>query len=171
MSYLRALTIGLLIVPTLPVAAAAGCATSEDTFLSCTIRKTERVLAVCVDGDQLTYQYGLPGAPELTLSEPLAAIDYQPWNGVGRSIWEEVRFANGATVYAVHGGLDRVPNEDETRRLFGGIEILQDGKTLGQLTCLPDTVVFPWTDRISEARRAAGFEWGVAEMTWVKRAD
>jgi hypothetical protein len=62
--------------------AQAACQPDSEIF-ACQIGS--KTLEVCHEGDALVYRFGPHAAPELTLSEPLATLDYQPWSGFGRN--------------------------------------------------------------------------------------
>lgn len=152
--------------------AQADCASPDQTFMSCTLEKSGKSLSVCVENANAVYRFGPKGAPELTLSEPLASVDYRPWNGVGSSIWEEVRFHNKGVTYAVYGSIHRIAaDEGDGPNHSGGVEVLKGEKSLARLTCVQTSVQFPWVDAISDAKRAVGLTWDQTAGAWVQNAD
>jgi len=87
----------------------AACEDGEVKFMSCQIENSINVLRVCYDEQAVHYRFGATGqTPDLALSSTIAAADYTPWSGIGRSIWEEIRFENDGYRYAVHAGFERM---------------------------------------------------------------
>ncbi len=132
----------------------------ETTVLSCPIGKKQ--LAVCLTGTTATYSFGPQGRPELTLSSSVAALDYTPWNGIGRSIWETVAFHNGPTSYEVWASVDRMA---ENPRYEGGVNVLKNGALIAQLTCNPGSEVSD-LGPLEAAKTAAGLCWGFESRVW-----
>ena len=151
----------------------AACPLETDTFLSCTIANRHHGLDVCIDGDQVSYAYGLPKQPpELSLVSEIATLEYQPWPGVGRSIWEEVTFHNGNYSYTVSAGFDRTATEGVTippSAYFGGVVVHRAGDELTSLMCQRETVVFPWTEALGQGKHRAGLRWDMETQSWTSR--
>ncbi len=153
--------------------ASAECPAGQDVFMSCQIEGRQTVLSVCLGPELATYSYGPKGGPaELTLSEPLTSLEYTPWPGVGRAIWEEVAFTNGPYRYTVSAGFDRMFGDeteaDHPTPYFGGVIVQRDDAVLAELTCdrrLTNFGAFGG-DPIYEAKTAAGQEWDSREGVW-----
>ncbi|SFI63671.1 hypothetical protein [Albimonas pacifica] len=150
-----------------PSSAAAACA--GETVVSCPIG--ERRLEVCLEASDppaFTYAYGPPGAPELTLREPLSAGTVMPWTGVGRSLWEAVAFRAGAYRYEVWHSLDRLT---EDAPLEAGVSVLKGERLVASLTCRPGpgTVVAP-IFTLSDAMIEAGWRWDLDARAWRRDA-
>lgn len=153
----------------------ADCLAGQELFTSCQIADRATEVAVCFDDQIATYRYGpIGGAPELTLSESIAQVDFVPWPGVGRSIYEYVTFFNGAFSYEVGGGFQRpVDNGEETEEnteKYGWLTIEKDGEAVSSLECRPETVTYGFGGGIYDAKRAAGLEWDSGSKTWVAAA-
>ena len=71
---LRTTTSTILAITLLPTLAAA----TEGNFLTCTVGAKQ--LSLSIQDETVTYRYGPRGNPELVLQEPVATVDYQPWN-------------------------------------------------------------------------------------------
>lgn len=152
----------------------AACGPKEETFMSCRMADQTRVLAVCFDAKVAQYTYGPPGQPELTLSEPVATLDYLPWPGVGSAIWEEVTFTNGPYSYIVSGGFERPFGDEDPPDVpprFGGVVVQRDGVTLAELACDPATVDFAWGEGLWDAKENLGQSWNDVERRWVDLPD
>ncbi|UYV38653.1 hypothetical protein N4R57_06285 [Rhodobacteraceae bacterium D3-12] len=163
----RATVLAAILATSAATSAQSQCASEAQTFLSCTLEKSGKTLSVCVMGNTATYRFGPKGAPELTLSTPLDRLDYRPWNGVGSSIWEEVRFANNDVTYAVYGSILRMAADDgDGPNLSAGVEVLRGETSLANLSCDQKSVVFPWNETISDAKRAAGLTWDRPSQSW-----
>ena len=86
----------------LPTAALADmCGPTEQVAFACKIKDSSRQVSVCESGDGLyVYRYGKPGIePELTISATPTEVTYNPWNGVGSSMWSDLSFNNGGYRY------------------------------------------------------------------------
>ncbi|MGV6847705.1 MAG: hypothetical protein ACWA5A_04935 [Marinibacterium sp.] len=121
-----------------------------------------KALSVCFEGGSARYRFGPPAAPELSLTQPLEDLQATPWNGIGRSIWEEVIFSNAAVRYAVWTSLDRL---DEAHPRDGGVRVLQGDAELANLTCRTGSVemsAFAVTDGFA----AAGYCWDPSRRVW-----
>ncbi len=156
----------------------AACPAGSDTFLSCTMSQGRKALDVCADATGVRYSFGSTGGtPDLSLAERYADLDYTPWPGIGRTIWETVVFRNAGYAYTVSGSIDRdadqtTPDGAEMAVTAGGqVMVSQGDQTIATLTCDPDTVDFPWTEALSDGKRAAGFSMDSETRTWVPVAN
>ncbi len=118
------LALSLLAAP-----AAAACLPDGEIF-SCQIGA--KTLEVCHEGGALVYRFGPEGKPELTLSEPLETMDYQPWSGWGRNRFYTVTFQNNGLAYQVRSEFDR---SGRPRGMDGGVTVLDGTTTVVELTC------------------------------------
>ena len=108
-----------------------------------------------------TYRFGRPGREsELTITRPVADVHLTPWPGIGRTIWEEVTFFNEGHSYTLHASIERVYPDDENAEieahLFGGLIVRKGERELARLTCLPQTINFPWGTGLFDAKVGAG---------------
>lgn len=150
----------------------AECGPGQDLFLSCTFYNGAKSVEVCAGIKTSTYSFGpTGGVPELQLSEPTATLRYAPWNGVGREIYEVVTFHNGAVDYEVFGSRDRPVSEDEINRTNAGIFVSEHTMQLADLVCDPESIVFTWTERLSEGKAAAGLCYDHAAFDWLPCAN
>ncbi len=150
-----------------------------ETFLRCTLEGGGKRVEVCFDRSRVTYAFGRPGrAPELTLSESVATVDYEPWSGVGRAKSEAVRFVNGGYGYQVIGimDIDYSPGGDgeivTTERGYlqvfragadGRIDFI-DGTPIAEMSCDEEATFFPWGGLdgrlwLDEAKQELGLCW------------
>lgn len=141
--------------------AIAACAETETTFLACTIAGGEKTLEVCSNDHFVSYRFGPTiGLPELELRTPILNIDYVPWPGVGRNIWEEVTFYNENASYVVHGRIERTYPENEADDIIlnvaGGVSVFLNSKSAAVLDCDAGSVNFPWDTAIYDAKTAMG---------------
>lgn len=155
--------------------AGASCSQGQDVFTSCRIEGRNTEVFVCHDDQSASYSYGSIGqAPDLILSETIANLDFRPWSGLGKAIVESVIFYNQGYSYEVVGGFDRPFSDEEMLREewhFGWIEIAQNGKTLGRLDCVPETVTFAFGGGLYDAKLAARQEWDERTQSWVSVLD
>lgn len=154
----------------------AGCADSELTCISCQIEDSSKTVDVCYDDSNAYYRFGIAGrVPELALITSIADLDYRPWNGLWKDIWEEISFENGNYAYAVHGGYER-PWGDETykdvlNRNFGAVSVARDGEIFMDLDCDRSKIEFIWGDDIRKIKESLGFVWVYNTREWVELPD
>jgi hypothetical protein len=104
-----------------PLAAPAQAACQGDEAFSCQVGK--KTLEICYWKGMLTYRFGPEGKPELTLNEPLETVDFMPWPGIGRAIWDSVVFENKGVAYEVWSSFDKL---DENAVMEGGVNVMRD---------------------------------------------
>ncbi len=145
--------------------AQARCAPSETEVFSCKIAGSSKRVEICEGGQVARYSFGKAGqSPELDLSAPIAALDYVPWNGIGRTIYEQVTFQNkgyGYTVYFLFDRLSEVP----TQAVSGGISVEQNAQEIANLECNPDTIS-SGMEIFVERKRAVGLCWDYKSFAW-----
>ncbi len=153
----------------------AACGPDQQTFLSCQIEGRNGQLNVCFDADIVTYSYGPARKPELTLFAPINTVAYTPWPGAGSTVWEVVSFTNADYTYATFGEIHRIfpddPNDEIEVRKSGGVIVTRGNDTIAQLSCDPDTIIFPWGEGLSDAKIAAGLTYDYSAQVWQKTAD
>jgi hypothetical protein len=149
-----------ILLLTLLAAFPAHAACQGETALSCQIGK--KVLDVCLSGSDVTYAFGPNGKPELKLSVPTAKADYRPWNGIGRYMGDAMAFENDGITYEVWYSVDRL--EDE-HRLDAGINIVENGELVAQLTCDQGSID-QRLDIIYSAKEAVGQCWNYETQAW-----
>ena len=128
----------------------AACA-PLDLVLDCPIGSKH--LTACVGNGAFEYAFGPKDAPELALTVPLDEVAASPWPGVGRSIWEDIAFANNDVTYRVWIAFDRLV---ENGASDGGVQVEQAGRVIAELQCQEDKAeigIFA----IADAMAAAGF--------------
>lgn len=156
--------------------AQAGCLEGEVTFLSCQIENSSAVLRVCHDDTTIHYRFGALGeAPELELSEDIWTVDYRPWGGVGRAIFEEVDFSTGPYIYTVYGGYERMFGDEEyediPHRSFGGVVVFQGDVEIANRQCQRETVDFAANPELFDAKEALGSVWDYRVREWIELPD
>ncbi|WP_137110530.1 hypothetical protein [Rhodobacter sp. SY28-1] len=142
------------------LAAPAQAACQGDEAFSCPIGK--KTVEICYWKGMLTYRFGPEGKPELTLNEPLETVDYMPWPGIGRAIWDSVVFTNQGVTYEVWSSFDRL---DENAVMEGGVNVMQGTKTLAALACDKGSVE-AGLDRISDLKAGIGQCWDYDSRSW-----
>lgn len=152
--------------------AGAACDTGEELFFGCTFSNGAKAVQVCVGETQARYRFGpVGGVPELELDTSLADLDYTPWPGIGRTIWEQVVFENKGFRYAVTGIIEREFGEDEDDEIIpvflGGILVTKDEQELADLTCDPGSVDFSWSQTLFDAKTRLGLCLDREAEQWV----
>lgn len=129
--------------------AAAPVGAEPVTLLDCPIGAKR--LTVTADAEAVTYRFGAEGAPELTLTNPLSASSFQPWPGVGRSIFESIRFENESYAYEAFWSFDRLEPEGD---MAGGVVVLKEENIVATLDCdagQVEATFFTMEDHLREA--------------------
>ncbi|WP_375280424.1 hypothetical protein [Pseudooctadecabacter sp.] len=144
--------------------------------MSCQIDQSGQSLRVCFTADTAFYRFGPPkGEPDLEISQPLGFLDYQPWPGVGRSIFETVVFSNEGYDYTVFAGFDRMfgdeTEKDHPSPRFGGVTVTRGEEELAALTCSRQTVDFAWGEGLFEAKQNLGYVWDFDSRSWIALPD
>jgi len=123
-------------------AAAATERPGEETVLACAIEGKDREASISIAGTRATYRYGRRDkAPELTLSTPLASLDYRRKDGAGDTQDEIVTFINGDTAYRFAAGFRNGKEPDPSAlRPFGMLTVSRGGKLIAQLACVPSRI-------------------------------
>ncbi len=151
--------------------ALAGCPAGSVPILTCSFQNGAKQVTACQDGVSATYAFGKTGrAPELTLSTPVADLDYTPWPGIGRSIWATTAFENQGFTYLLWYNYDKIDALEDAQAagapdpLTAGISVLRgDGEGLASLECDPGSITTRM-DALSQAKEALGLCWD--GQTW-----
>ena len=142
---------------------AIACAANTETLLSCSFEAGAKTLNVCLAEGNPTYEFGQTGAsPDLSLAPDLLDVDYRPWPGVGRALFEELTFYNAGYSYMVYSIFDRL---DENAVMEGGIIVSQGNTELAQLECDPGSGT-AGIDRLFNAMQSRGQCWDHAQHLW-----
>lgn len=141
-------------------------AACDPPFMGCTFNNGAKSVSICVDGDTATYAFGPTGeAPDLALRTPIAALDYQPWPGVGRTIFESVTFYNHDYSYTVISGVDRMSADDSR---FSEVIVKQNEAEVAVLICDPDSVRWTYSPELADAKAALNLCWsGSPDTGWI----
>jgi len=149
--------------------ASAACARALIPFSVCDIVGRDTSLYVCHDDFTATYWYGTHGkTPELHLSEPIATVDYRPWDG--EALVGTITFYNGNYAYEVVSGFNSEFSEEGLSH-FGWITVLFDGQPLTRLECVPEKVDGVYGSDIYGLKVAAGLQWYGAERGWLPASE
>lgn len=153
----------------------AACPVGQEAFTSCQIEGRSTEVFVCHDDRVATYGYGPIGQPaELSLLDTVENVDFEPWSGLGKAIYERITLYNGDYSYEVGGGFDRPFSEEEMLldiRRFGWIDVAQNGEVVSRLECIPETVTYGFGGGIYDAKVNAGLAWDEDSETWLPDVD
>ena len=154
------LALASLLASLLPTGALADCPYEAEVF-HCRIGK--KTVEICHWRGALIYSFESAGKTDLSIAQPLETIAYQPWPGVGSSIWESVTFHNEGYSYEVWTSVERDP--DDTSGLQGGINVLKGEEVRAQLTCDPGTASQS-LDVIYGLKESIGQCWDFESRSW-----
>lgn len=109
--------------------AAAQCALNEDVLLDCQIG--DKRLSLCAaPAASVIYEFGTAQQTELRLHRGLGDYEYRPWPGIGRTIWESLRFENAGFTYEIYTSFDKIDRE-----AAAGVSVLKGGSEVAHLKC------------------------------------
>lgn len=134
----------------------------QEQIMSCTLGNGAQTLSVCLNGSDAVYRFGPTGAtPDLEITTPIGTVDYLPWPGIGRTIWESVSFINDDHIYEVGTGFDRTlgDGDADTPVAFGGVSIRKNGTEIAALRCDEGSVDWGYGGGLYDAKTALGLCW------------
>ena len=102
------------------------------TIFSCMTEKGKRI-ELCDGGDKITYTFGAPNAPELSLKVDRASATTNQWEGFGSNMYYSVNLKNGKTNYAVFTNADK-----NSQEFTAGVEVSNSAKSLAVVKCSGD---------------------------------
>ncbi|MCG7492993.1 hypothetical protein [Thalassobius sp. Cn5-15] len=145
---------------------AYACPDGATPLVSCPLQDGTKYLQTCLLGDHATYAFGATGQlPDLHLARPVADVEMTPWPGIGRYIWEDFTFTNGATSYHVSYGFDRMAEGEA--QMSGGVVVEQGDNVLAELHCdLGHVTTSGYPLSLYEAKEAAGQVYSLETQTW-----
>lgn len=150
----------VLLLTLLPLQAHAACQIDSEVF-SCQIGN--KTLKICHQNGLLIYNFGPEGKPELTIAEPLEIVEFTPWPGAGRYIWETVAFRNERFTYLVHTSVERGP--DATTGLQADVAVFEGDTEIARLSCDEGTASNS-LDRIYDLKQSIGQCWDFDSQSW-----
>ncbi|NRB35772.1 MAG: hypothetical protein HRU31_13725 [Rhodobacteraceae bacterium] len=118
--------------------AKASVACDGDVLLACDMAGSSKQLETCLIGDRVRYAFGAADMPDLVLERHVRDVLYEPWPGVGRSIWHVTGFQVDDITYRVFLNIDRL--SDPPGAQSAGVIVEQNGEELARLDCDPATI-------------------------------
>ncbi|MGQ0661359.1 MAG: hypothetical protein ACT4N3_10900 [Sphingosinicella sp.] len=105
-----------------------------ETIFRCSFGAREA--SVTQDGERLTYRFGRPGRPELTLTGDAASGTlFYHRTLYARGEDQTLRFANGDTSYVIFNGWAAPNRYLEGARDFSGLLVLRRGRVIRRMRC------------------------------------
>ncbi len=134
----------------------------DQPLFECTVLNGAKTLAVTVNPPFVYYSFGPEAAPEIVIEKTISDVGVTPWNGVGRSIFEEIEFLVGGHFYRVYHNFDR---NDHVHS--GGVSVWRGDEELISIACDKGTTtvdggVFGFLD----LKQDAGFCWDFDALEW-----
>jgi len=150
----------ILATTLLPILATA----TETNILTCTVGSKQ--LSLTLQDDHIIYRFSHAGKPELVLKEPVATVDFQPWNGLGSTDADAVSFHNQNYSYTVitTSSYKNFRNGIRYHEIY--IWVDRDGKNLASLECKEDLPGNP-LDHLRVAKTAIGQCWNREQQRWL----
>ncbi|MGB7240662.1 MAG: hypothetical protein WBC93_01070 [Sulfitobacter sp.] len=150
--------------------ATADCAPGFDPLTFCDIAGKDTVLRVCFNNDTVTYSYGVAGAaPQLYLSEPIATVDYHPWDAPAPTSGS-ITFRNGDYAYEVASLFVSEPFADDIPSVthFGWVTVTRNGEVVDKLECRPEPSRYVYGGALYERMTAMGLVWNGYGHGWTE---
>ncbi|MEQ9259100.1 MAG: hypothetical protein RIG84_08370 [Roseovarius sp.] len=146
-----------------PGLAAEGCFGTGQPLLHCTAGS--KALDICLQDNVALYRFGPSDGPaEMLLARHVTALDMVPWNGVGRTLWEEITFRNGSYAYAVNYAIDRLAENGP--EVSGGVTVSEGDREIARFDCESASMTFFDFYPVYEAKEAAGQCWSREAGLW-----
>lgn len=117
-----------------PNTIASACAAGEKELFMCTTTNA-KIISVCSTPSTVTYRFGPPTRPQMTLTRNRQQVTYIPWDASGRTVTSSISVPNTNTSYQVYYEQDR----NDTYR-EGGVRVIQNRKVLTTVQCAPGTI-------------------------------
>jgi hypothetical protein len=146
----------------------ANCPQDTEVLFSCDIAHSSKRLATCLHGDEVSYEFGAQGWPELEMTRHVRDVEFMPWPGVGQNLWETTTLSNQDHEYRMTYVINREgASEADDYSIRGFLEVYRDGSKLVQLECEPQTLLFSgYPSYLYDAKRAAGQVWNLEAQRW-----
>ncbi|MFD1343194.1 hypothetical protein [Litorisediminicola beolgyonensis] len=147
----------------------AACFGPGTDLFHCTTTKGEKALDICLQDAVAYYRFGAVSGPaELLLADAATDVAMAPWPGIGRTIWEELTFANGHYSYTVHYGIERTPDAPPP---MGGVIVRKGDEVIASVDCDPGSLTSHDFYPLFQAKEAAGQVWCRDDGTWRAGCD
>lgn len=144
--------------------AQAGCFGSGTSLFHCTMSNGKNAVDVCLQEGVVTYSFGKLGkTPDLLLARKEVDVSMSPWNGVGRSIYEEISFHNREYSYILGYSMDRKAQDSP---LEGTLIVVEGDATAAELTCDKGSVQTADFYPLFEAKELAGQRYCPDAFLW-----
>ena len=148
--------------------ATADCSSGRVPFVVCDIADKDTILHVCYHHFNVTHRYGVSGeVPQLFLSEPVATVDYHPWD-VPAPTSGAITFRDGEYAYEVASLFVTQPSSDDISSVthFGWATITRNGEIIDKLECRPEPSRYVYGGSLYEQMTGMGLEWNGYKRGW-----
>ena len=130
----------------------------------CTFNGGSKTVDVCLQGDVALYSFGATDrSPDLLLARNAIGVEMTPWNGVGRSIWEEITFYNNAYSYNLSYAIDR---NNENAHVEGRLIVGEGDSEVAELICDTGSVSEADFYPLFEAKELSGQQYCPETFSW-----
>ncbi|GAA3853890.1 hypothetical protein [Celeribacter arenosi] len=113
----------------------AVCALNQEVIFQCLDGAKTIELCLTPSDQNVTYRFGAASAPEIELTRGFDEIEMVPWNGIGRSIWDQVTVSNGNFAYGLFWNYDKF---DETAS--GGLQVTRGESVVARRACTAEGI-------------------------------
>lgn len=156
----------LLVVAALCIGSAANarCFESGTPMFHCTFEGGAKTVDVCLQGEVVVYSFGRTGrAADMILARREVGVPMTPWNGIGRSISEEITIYSGTYAYILSYEMDR---SVESAAVSGRLIVGEGDSELAELTCDEGSVSEADFYPLFEAKDVAGQKYCPETFSW-----
>lgn len=144
--------------------ASAACFGPGTPMFTCSFNGGQKQVNVCLQANVVLYSFGpTGGAPELLMGRDVIGVEMSPWNGVGRSIWEEITLYSGVFSYNLSYALDRNPDGDVPS---GRLVVGRGDSEVAELICDAGSVDIHDFYPLFEAKEASGQRYCPSTFSW-----
>lgn len=146
-------------------AQADGCLGDGAPLFHCSFNGGAKTVDICQQAEVVYYRFGpANGAAEQILARDIRGVDMQPWNGVGRAIWEQVTFYNTVYSYIIDYSVERDPSGPPAE---GRLIVAEEDSEIAELLCDTGSVSVADFYPLFEAKEAAGQCYDRETFSWM----
>ncbi len=148
----------------LATGANARCFDRGTPMFHCTFEGGAKTVDVCLQGEVVVYSFGKSGrAPDMIAARREIGVGMTPWNGIGRSIYEEMTIFNNVYSYILSYEQDR---NVEGAAVQGRLIVAEGDFEVADLVCDEGSVSEANFYPLFEAKDAAGQKYCPDTFSW-----
>ncbi|MGH1578879.1 hypothetical protein [Planktotalea sp.] len=144
--------------------AQASCFDSGTPLFHCTFENGSKTADVCLQGEVVVYSFGNTGqAPDMIAARREIGVEMTPWNGIGRSIYEDMTIYNNVYSYILSYEVDR---NVESAPILGRLIVAEGDSEIADFACDKGSVTEANFYPLFEAKDVAGQKYCPETFSW-----